>query len=464
MSNIYSNPVSTPNFSAVGGGSGTNLLTQGSCMNIYVSEFDASLTGIAGTYNSVKSDVPDCDYYAVQNVSLLDMKNAFRFLSTGLNFTDLSSNSLQYLTAWPNEWNLNAANAMMDDVNSSTATNLVYDGSSIPVMPNTSPRSANLVVTHYIKYISTILFGTPYGVDLIDNARTMANSFITTTEAHWQHNFNTYIQGTNSAPLYCNNADSTKLAHILFRALLTDKKRFGDLASMSNTSWISFPFMENDSINFILNVYPPSPNNVNLSNPSIIDKPLKYCISLIINSSLADLNTVPTIGDVSFYVAPIPADSGLTDNNTASVAAFALEVAQETQRANISTYPLLVAFLALDVAIKQVEFNVSINISVTADNTALINAQATYNSEHTAALDLALLNLNNALAQQTADINANMSTFTLAHDALYVANAQLAYDILCPIGSVNYINSQNGVDTDAVTAAQAAYYAAIPPA
>jgi hypothetical protein len=31
-------------------------------------------------------------------------------------------------------------------------------------------------------------------------------------------------------------------------------------------------------------------------------------------------------------------------------------------------------------------------------------------------------------------------------------------------GSVNYINSQNGIDTDAVTAAQAAYYAAIPPA
>jgi hypothetical protein len=311
----YVNPAEDPSEDpALAGGAGTNLLTQGSCMNIYVSEFDAGLTGTLATFSSTKDTTPICDYYAVHNVSLQDMRSTFQFLSNDLEFanaTSVNNNpNLEYKTTWPTQWNLNAANAMMDDANSSTATYLAADlpgtNTPLPVMPNTSPRSANLVVTHYLKYISYILFGTPFGIDLIDNAQTIATNFITTTEAQWQSNKSTYIiNGVKT------DADSNQLAKIIFRALLTDTKRFGDVTSMDNTTYQPFPFMENDSVNFVLSVVPPTGNNVNLSNSAIVDRPLKYCISLIINSAAAGQNTVPTFGaatnNATLYVAPIPA-------------------------------------------------------------------------------------------------------------------------------------------------------------
>ena len=369
----------------------------GSVMNIYISEFDASISPAAATFESNKDTVPDCDYYAVYNVGLEEMRNAFQFNTDNVHFSNVTEDNLEFMTAWHPEWKFNAANAMMDDPNSSTSGTYISGdlvGSSIPIMPNVGApnRATNLVVTHYLKYVSHILFGTAYGVDLIDNAGDIAQAFITSAETQWESNFANYIQGTPTAPFYCYNnngstgdtgigatgiANSTQLAHLLFNALLTDPARFGDVSTRSNNSWISFPFMEGDSINFVCTVVPPTKlgggsANVNLTDNSITDNQLKYCISLIINTSLANLNTTPKYGsDLSVYVAPIDVSfSTAVDVAASSAAGLALDTAME----QMVTDPSPANRVA--VAQARVALNTEMKLNVTADNAELVAALA----------------------------------------------------------------------------------------
>jgi hypothetical protein len=174
-------------------------------LSMYLNCLDVSFAAVPAQYQEgqITDIMPDCNATAVYYVSLKQMQDVFNFSTTALDFQDIASNNIQFYTTWPENWQLNGCHAMVDAA-------MVDAGIASPDTPITMPQNipkydantdgspgaksfSNLVIGDYMKYVSDVLFGTPYGVDLIINGNEIYTDAVTQAQGAWLDVYNRFI-------------------------------------------------------------------------------------------------------------------------------------------------------------------------------------------------------------------------------------------------------------------------------
>ena len=251
-----------------------------------------------------------------------DLRNIFQFQTDAININDLSSQDMKYyvnMQYWPALFELNPANAMMDQDLSSgllsvnPISTMERDGTQY------SPTKM-FVKDDYIRYLAQELFGTYSGVDLFNNKQSLEDNIQDQCDGsapgHSWYDIShalysvASINGTNPGLL----TDVSGLKYMtrytitsnnLCRELMNqigsaDPNRFTQI--LETTEMQPVPFYDGDSISFLLTIKP-APNQekiVNLPNP-VPPRSYRIKIFLISDTDIIHQNTSPY---TTFYTVP----------------------------------------------------------------------------------------------------------------------------------------------------------------
>jgi hypothetical protein len=172
-------------------------------LKMRVSAFDTLFSALPAEINLGQiedaDNAQDVSCNAIYYASLDQMQKVFQFTSTALDFQDMSSNNVQFYTTWPTNWHLNGCHAMVDAV----FTDDIDEPVELVKMPQNLPKYSagvpgvksfsNLVIGDYMKYVSDVLFGTPYGVDLFTNGSEIYSNAVDQAQVKWVDLYNSYI-------------------------------------------------------------------------------------------------------------------------------------------------------------------------------------------------------------------------------------------------------------------------------
>ena len=253
-----------------------------------------------------------------------DLRNIFQFQTDAININDLSSQDMKYyvnMQYWPAFFDLNPANAMMDQDLSSgllsvnPISTMERDGTQY------SPTKM-FVKDDFIRYLAQELFGTYSGVDFFNNKQSLEDNIQDQCDgsapghswydiSHSLYSVSS-LNGTNPGLL----TDISGLKYMtrytmssnnLCRELMNqiggaDPNRFCNILSTADMQPV--PLYDGDSISFLLTIKP-APNQekiVNLTTP-IPPRNYRIKIFLISDTDTTHMNTSPftTSYTVEYY-------------------------------------------------------------------------------------------------------------------------------------------------------------------
>ena len=250
-----------------------------------------------------------------------DLRNIFKFQTDAININDLSSQDMKYyvnMNAWPELFDLNPANAMMDQDLSSGILSVNPIATTEGNGQKYSPTKM-FVKDDFIRYLALSLFGTYSGVDLFNNKQALEDNVQAqcdgSASGHSWHDISAALYnvdmtiGTNPGLL----TDVSGLKYMtrytmtpnnLCRELMnqigsTDPGRFTNI--LSTTDMQPVPLYDGDSISFALSISPAPGQEtiVNLSNP-IPARSYRIKIYMISDTDTIHQNTSPY---TTFYTA-----------------------------------------------------------------------------------------------------------------------------------------------------------------
>jgi len=253
-----------------------------------------------------------------------DLRNIFQFQTDAININDLSGQDMKYyvnMQYWPAFFDLNPANAMMDQDLSSgllsvnPISTMERDGTQY------SPTKM-FVKDDFIRYLAQELFGTYSGVDFFNNKQSLEDNIQDQCDgsapghswydiSHALYSVSS-INGTHPALLtdisgYKYMTRYTITSNNLTRELMnqigsTDPNRFTQISASADMQPV--PLYDGDSISFLLTIKP-APNQekiVNLTNP-VPPRSYRIKIYLISDTDTTHQNTSPftTNYTVAYY-------------------------------------------------------------------------------------------------------------------------------------------------------------------
>jgi len=286
----------------------------------YSNEFTTLLANIP----TEQIPVIDTSATGVFYMKTSDLRNIFQFQTDAININDLSSQDLKYyvnMNAWPAFFDLNPANAMMDQDLSSGLLSV----NPIATMEKTGQRyspTKMFVKDDFIRYLALSLFGTYSGVDLFNNQQALEDNIQAQCDgsAHghsWYdisasfHNVDMHV-GTDPRLL----TDISGLKYMtryaitpnnLCRELMnqigfSDPNRFCNILPTANMQ--SVPLYDGDSISFVLSISP-APRQEQIVNlqSRIPARNYKIKIYMISDTDTTHQNTSPytTFYTVAYY-------------------------------------------------------------------------------------------------------------------------------------------------------------------
>jgi uncharacterized protein YjbI with pentapeptide repeats len=250
-----------------------------------------------------------------------DLRKIFQFQTDAININDLSSQDLKYyvnMNAWPEFFDLNPANAMMDQDLSSGLLSVnpiaFVEGNGQKYSP-----TKMFVKDDFIRYLALSLFGTYSGVDLFNNKQSLEDNVQAqcdgSARGHSWYDISASLYsvdmtlGTNPGLL----TDISGLKYMtrytmtpnnLCRELMNqigyaDPNRFSNIISTANMQPV--PFYDGDSISFVLSIRPAPGQEtiVRLTNP-IPPRNYRIKIYMISDTDTVHQNTSPY---TTFYTA-----------------------------------------------------------------------------------------------------------------------------------------------------------------
>lgn len=286
--------------------------------------YSDAFTTLLANIPSEQIPVIDTSATAVFYMKTSDLRNIFQFQTDATNINDLSSQDLKYyvnMNAWPEFFDLNPANAMMDQDLSSGLLSV----NPIATMEQNGQKyspTKMFVKDDFIRYLALSLFGTYSGVDLFNNKQALEDNVQAqcdgSAKGHSWYDISASLYnvdmnlGTNPGLL----TDISGLKYMtrytmspnnLCRELMnqigySDPNRFCNILSTANIQ--SVPLYDGDSISFALSIRPASGQEriVNLSNP-IPARNYRIKIYLISDTDTIHQNTSPytTFYTVAYY-------------------------------------------------------------------------------------------------------------------------------------------------------------------
>ena len=253
-----------------------------------------------------------------------DLRNIFQFQTDAININDLSSQDMKYyvnMNAWPQLFDLNPANAMMDQDLSSGLLSV----NPIATMETNGQKyspTKMFVKDDFIRYLALSLFGTYSGVDLFNNKQALEDNVQAqcdgSAKGHSWHDISASLYsvdmtiGTNPGLL----TDISGLKYMtrytitpnnLCRELMnqigySDPNRFSNI--LSTVDMQPLPLYDGDSISFSLSIKPaPGQENiVNLPN-TIPARNYRIKIYMISDTDTIHQNTSPftTMYTTAYY-------------------------------------------------------------------------------------------------------------------------------------------------------------------
>jgi hypothetical protein len=243
-----------------------------------------------------------------------DLRNIFQFQTDAININDLSAQDMKYyvnMQYWPELFELNPANAMMDQDLSSgllsvnPISTMERDGTQY------SPTKM-FVKDDFIRYLAQELFGTYSGVDLFNNKQSLEDNIQDqcdgSARGHSWYDIShalysvSSINGTHPGLLtdisgYKYMTRYTITSNNLCRELMNqigsaDPNRFCNILETAEMQPV--PLYDGDSISFLLTIKP-APNQEKIVNLTTPIKPRNYRIKIFLISDIdtTHLNTSP---------------------------------------------------------------------------------------------------------------------------------------------------------------------------
>lgn len=244
-----------------------------------------------------------------------DLRNVFQFQTDAININDLSSQTMKYyinMEHWPQFFELNPANAMMDQDLSSG----LLSANPIATMedPTQVYSPTKMFVKHdFIRYLAFTLFGGSYsGVDLFSNQKALEDDIQRQCDGSarghsWYDISNALysvssINGTNRGLLL----DMSGLKYMTRNTISPDNlcrelmdqiggnasTRFQSILATSNMQ--SVPLLDGDSISFLLTLNPnPGQERIVLRTTPVPPRTYRIKIYLISDTDNIHQNTSP---------------------------------------------------------------------------------------------------------------------------------------------------------------------------
>lgn len=255
-------------------------------INFYIQQFNYSITMTSGTFNKEEPNIYASDSIANFYVKTQDIRNVFMFKSNSLDINETSISDIKYfvrMSLWPNNLVINPCHAWVQH-HHEIANSDKY---------GTIPDNRQLVKHDFIRYISKELFNTHLATDLFLNENVL--KYDLAWKGHYKvwndikntlHNVDTIDLSVNLFnesmygidPIYgkylTNDASGNenlcrKLINQMMSVSPSRFKNLNDIAIDISNGYYYVPFMNNDSISFILTLNPANNQHklVNRSNP-----------------------------------------------------------------------------------------------------------------------------------------------------------------------------------------------------
>lgn len=239
----------------------------------------------------------DVDATAIYYADLTKMCETFLYQTDANDVVDAANTDLKYLIDPSNWLVMNPALAQMGDP---LSQNPISTTNSM----GTKYATNEMFIAHdFIRYLADGLFGTPYGVDLFYNKNQLYQHIkqICGSEvgSAWynitQMLINIGKNGTNPAlngttnKMYLTNDvpdDSNVCRRVLQTLITVAPERFSNI--QNTTGFQTMPFIENDSLNFKLILYPSDYQNDLTGTGQLL--PRSYGIKLILTSNPVNLS------------------------------------------------------------------------------------------------------------------------------------------------------------------------------
>ena len=289
-------------------------------INFTLSALDTSFNlDFSGILNAQAPATLTSHATAVYYVKTSDMKKVFKFETDAFDVNDFSNQDLKYYifrnAFWPANLNINPANSMMNKAESYSefATLQTYD------------TSKNLLKHDFLRYLAYRLFNTSLGVDLFSNETALIENISLKGQAVHTNimtalNLVDASAGTatpaggsdlSGNKFYTNDlSGNTNLCREIMKQIaFSNPSRFvatvdgsGTMIDASSGLMIqSVPFMNGDSLNFLLTINAAA-NQHTLTGVAAIPARI-YNIKLVLKSDATAINTNPQDGGANSLYA-----------------------------------------------------------------------------------------------------------------------------------------------------------------
>ena len=212
-------------------------------INFVLSGLDQSVTSLLAAIEKVTPATIKYDATAIQNVTLTNILNTFKFQTDSEDLSDLAATDINYYVdathmGLASSWNpMSSIVVEVLDTGDNWGRVATYGSDGTTQLSDLSPSA------DYERHLAEKLFGTHFGVDLFTNEASIKSTLISDVSGSVQTVLNAAATKTNS-----DTTDANLCRELMMQIFNENKERFADI---SNTDGIqSLPIEVNDTISF----------------------------------------------------------------------------------------------------------------------------------------------------------------------------------------------------------------------